>query len=183
MAFRQMISERRRKMAVSWNLPGLVMPSTHLVLDYFKKGSPNFINYKGQSLNGPQQVEALAQAQSIGTYDQCGWAIPMTTVVYSILVYLLDPVLQRKWQLFGISLTSTQPPCVGLCCQGKSSFSVWEKHSWQQVQLHRDRRGWCFCHVRHLHAAIPFGFRRFPQVAPALLAHRNCLWLSYSRLG
>jgi len=33
--------------------------------NYFKKDSSNFINYKGQSLNGPQQVEALAQAQSI----------------------------------------------------------------------------------------------------------------------
>ncbi|KAH9057078.1 aminophospholipid-transporting P-type ATPase [Lactarius deliciosus] len=33
---------------------------------YFKKHSPDFINYKGQPLNGDQQVEALAQAQSIG---------------------------------------------------------------------------------------------------------------------
>ncbi|KAH8980852.1 aminophospholipid-transporting P-type ATPase [Lactarius hatsudake] len=32
---------------------------------YFKKHSPDFINYKGQSLNGDQQVEAFAQAQSI----------------------------------------------------------------------------------------------------------------------
>jgi hypothetical protein len=101
-----MISERRRKTAVNWNLPDLAMLFTHLMLGYFKKDSPNFINYKGQSLNGPQQVEAFAQAQSIGTYDQPDWAIPMTTVVYSILVYLLDPVLQRKWQIFGISLTS-----------------------------------------------------------------------------
>ncbi|KAH9171439.1 aminophospholipid-transporting P-type ATPase [Lactarius sanguifluus] len=34
---------------------------------YFKKDSPDFINYKGQSLNGDQQVEAFAQAQSIVT--------------------------------------------------------------------------------------------------------------------
>ncbi|KAI0303351.1 aminophospholipid-transporting P-type ATPase [Multifurca ochricompacta] len=33
--------------------------------NYFKKHSPNFVNYKGQSLSGPQQVEAFAQAQSI----------------------------------------------------------------------------------------------------------------------
>ncbi|KAI9433924.1 aminophospholipid-transporting P-type ATPase [Lactarius indigo] len=32
---------------------------------YFKKHSPDFINYKGQSLSGDQQVEAFAQAQSI----------------------------------------------------------------------------------------------------------------------
>ncbi|KAN0141264.1 aminophospholipid-transporting P-type ATPase [Lactarius tabidus] len=32
---------------------------------YFKNSSPDFINYKGQSLSGPQQSEALAQAQSI----------------------------------------------------------------------------------------------------------------------
>lgn len=31
---------------------------------------------------------------------QCGWASPMTNVVYSILVYLLNPVLQRKWQFW-----------------------------------------------------------------------------------
>jgi len=170
-------------MAVNWNIPDLVMPFTHPILGYFKKDSSNFINYKGQSLSGPQQVEAFAQAQSIGTYDQHAWANSMTTVVYSLLVYFLYPVLQRKWQIFGISLTSAQPPCVGLCCQGKSSFSVRKKHSWQQVQLHRDRCRWCSCHVRHLHTAIPFGFRRFPQVAPALLAHPNRLWLSYSRLG
>lgn len=115
-------------MAVNWNLPYLAMPLTHSILGYFKKDSSDFINYKGQSLSGPQQVEALAQAQSIGTYDQPGRAISMTTV-YSILVYLLDPVLQRKWQIFDISLTSAQLPGVGLCCQGKSSFSLREKHS------------------------------------------------------
>jgi sodium/potassium-transporting ATPase subunit alpha len=32
---------------------------------YFTRHSSDFINYKGQSLTGPQQVEALAQAQSI----------------------------------------------------------------------------------------------------------------------
>ncbi|KAI0255351.1 aminophospholipid-transporting P-type ATPase [Lactifluus subvellereus] len=32
---------------------------------YFTHHSPDFINYKGQSLNAAQQVEALAQAQSI----------------------------------------------------------------------------------------------------------------------
>jgi hypothetical protein len=63
-----MISERRRKMAVNWNSPDLAMPFTHSVLGYFKKSSPDFINYKGQSINGPQQVEAFAQAQSIGKY-------------------------------------------------------------------------------------------------------------------
>ncbi|KAA1477717.1 aminophospholipid-transporting P-type ATPase [Dentipellis sp. KUC8613] len=35
------------------------------LLDYFKKSSPIFINYKGEHLDGSQQVEALAQAQSI----------------------------------------------------------------------------------------------------------------------
>ena len=39
-------------------------------LGYFKNSSPDFINYKGQSLNGHQQSEALAQAQSIG---MCDW--------------------------------------------------------------------------------------------------------------
>jgi len=33
--------------------------------NYFKKDSQDFINYKGESLTGPQQVEAFAQAQSI----------------------------------------------------------------------------------------------------------------------
>ena len=70
-----MIFEGRRKMAVNWNLPYLAMSFAHSILGYFKNDSPNFINYKGQSLNGPQQVEAFAQAQSIGTYDQRGWAI------------------------------------------------------------------------------------------------------------
>jgi sodium/potassium-transporting ATPase subunit alpha len=47
-------------------LTQFVMPLTHPILGYFKKDSPDFINYKGQSLAGPQQVEAFAQAQSIG---------------------------------------------------------------------------------------------------------------------
>ncbi|KAI9508826.1 aminophospholipid-transporting P-type ATPase [Russula earlei] len=38
---------------------------TPSLLEYFKSHSPNFINYKGQSINGAEQVEALAQAQSI----------------------------------------------------------------------------------------------------------------------
>jgi len=33
--------------------------------NYFKNDSADFINYKGQSINGKQQVEAFAQAQSI----------------------------------------------------------------------------------------------------------------------
>ncbi|KAI0035024.1 aminophospholipid-transporting P-type ATPase [Vararia minispora EC-137] len=32
---------------------------------YFTKSSPDFINYRGESLNGDQQVEALAQAQGL----------------------------------------------------------------------------------------------------------------------
>jgi sodium/potassium-transporting ATPase subunit alpha len=54
------------------NLLNVAMPFTHTILGYFKHDSPNFINYKGQSLNGPQQVEGLAQAQSIGTCDWHG---------------------------------------------------------------------------------------------------------------
>ena len=69
MASRQVISESRRKMVVNWTITHLVLSFIHPILGYFKKGSPDFINYKGQSLTGPQQVEALAQAQSIGTYD------------------------------------------------------------------------------------------------------------------
>lgn len=49
--------------------PGYVFSLTYFP-GYFKKSSPDFINYKGQSLSGPLQVEALAQAQSIG---MCGW--------------------------------------------------------------------------------------------------------------
>jgi sodium/potassium-transporting ATPase subunit alpha len=54
------------------NSLNLAMPFTHTILGYFKKDSPDFINYKGQSLTGPQQVEALAQAQSIGTCGRHG---------------------------------------------------------------------------------------------------------------
>jgi len=50
----------------------LAIHFTDSILDYFKKDSPDFINYKGQSLTGPQQVEAFAQAQSIGTCCQRG---------------------------------------------------------------------------------------------------------------
>lgn len=70
-----MISERRRKLAVNSNLLDLPMSFAHSALGYFKNDSPNFINYKGQSLSGPQQVEAFAQAQSIGTHDQRSWEI------------------------------------------------------------------------------------------------------------
>jgi sodium/potassium-transporting ATPase subunit alpha len=49
------------------NLRNLAIPFTHTILGYFTRHSSDFINYKGQALTGPQQVEALAQAQSIGT--------------------------------------------------------------------------------------------------------------------
>jgi sodium/potassium-transporting ATPase subunit alpha len=42
------------------------MPFTKSTTGYFTHHSPDFINYKGQSLSADQQVEALAQAQSIG---------------------------------------------------------------------------------------------------------------------
>jgi hypothetical protein len=42
------------------------MPFTKSATGYFTHHSPDFINYKGQSLSPDQQVEALAQAQSIG---------------------------------------------------------------------------------------------------------------------
>ena len=49
------------------DLRNLAIPFTHTTLGYFTRHSSDFINYKGQALTGPQQVEALAQAQSIGT--------------------------------------------------------------------------------------------------------------------
>lgn len=33
---------------------------------YFVKGAPDFVNYKGQSLDATKQINAFAQAQSIG---------------------------------------------------------------------------------------------------------------------
>ncbi|KZV90337.1 aminophospholipid-transporting P-type ATPase [Exidia glandulosa HHB12029] len=36
-----------------------------VALVYFMKNSPDFVNYKGRAINGPDQVDALAQAQSI----------------------------------------------------------------------------------------------------------------------
>jgi sodium/potassium-transporting ATPase subunit alpha len=45
----------------------LAISFTNSILDYFKNDSQVFINHKGQSITGPQQVEAFRQAQSIGT--------------------------------------------------------------------------------------------------------------------
>jgi sodium/potassium-transporting ATPase subunit alpha len=36
------------------------------VAEYFLKSSPDFVNNRGRVLNAHQQVDALAQAQSIG---------------------------------------------------------------------------------------------------------------------
>jgi sodium/potassium-transporting ATPase subunit alpha len=41
-------------------------------LGYFTHHSPDFVNYKGQSLDASQQVEAFAQAQSIGMCSRRG---------------------------------------------------------------------------------------------------------------
>jgi hypothetical protein len=38
------------------------------VLDYFTKTSPNFVNARGQTIDAHSQVDAFAQAQSIGKY-------------------------------------------------------------------------------------------------------------------
>ncbi|KAJ3728358.1 aminophospholipid-transporting P-type ATPase [Lentinula raphanica] len=40
--------------------------STGLTNPYFTKGAPAFINYRGQSIDDTQQIDALGQAQSIG---------------------------------------------------------------------------------------------------------------------
>lgn len=42
------------------------LTSMYWVADYFLKSSPDFVNSRGRVLNAPQQVDALAQAQSIG---------------------------------------------------------------------------------------------------------------------
>jgi hypothetical protein len=47
------------------------MFSTDSTPGYFTHHSPDFINHKGQSLSAGQQVEAFAQAQSIGA--EYGW--------------------------------------------------------------------------------------------------------------
>ena len=60
-------------MAVSQDIRDSAIPFADPILDYFKNDSPDFINYKGQSINGKQQVEAFAQAQSIGTCSRRGW--------------------------------------------------------------------------------------------------------------
>jgi sodium/potassium-transporting ATPase subunit alpha len=65
-------SDEHRRTAVSPDILDLAKFRADSILDYFTNSSPNFINYKGQSINGPQQVEALAQAQSIGACDQRG---------------------------------------------------------------------------------------------------------------
>ena len=59
--------KRAQKDGSKLNPLGLAIHSTNSILDYFKNDSPVFINYKGQPLTGPQQVEAFRQAQSIGT--------------------------------------------------------------------------------------------------------------------
>lgn len=79
------------------------MQFTHSILDYFKKDSPDFINYKGRSLDGPQQVEALAQAQSIGMYDQCVLGDSDDNSLY--IVYL-SIFLTQCFNVSGIFLAS-----------------------------------------------------------------------------
>lgn len=41
---------------------------TDLCLEYFESSSPDFINGRGQLITAANQVDALAQAQSIGIY-------------------------------------------------------------------------------------------------------------------
>jgi len=70
---------------------------------YFAKSSNDFINYKGQSINGSQQVDALAQAQSI---VYLSIFITQCFNVFAVKARLSYPfgrrVISNKWNFAGI---------------------------------------------------------------------------------
>ncbi|EJD46213.1 P-type cation-transporting ATPase [Auricularia subglabra TFB-10046 SS5] len=70
---------------------------------YFSKGSPDFINHSGKSINGPDQVDALAQAQSI---YYLGVFITQCFNVFAVKARLKFPfgkrVVSNKYNFLGI---------------------------------------------------------------------------------
>ncbi|PPQ97968.1 hypothetical protein CVT26_003117 [Gymnopilus dilepis] len=70
---------------------------------YFTNGSPDFINYKGQSLSAHQQVDALGQAQSI---VYLSIFITQCFNVFAVKARLSYPfgrrVISNKWNFAGI---------------------------------------------------------------------------------
>lgn len=47
-------------------MPTLWGDADHILSEYFQKDSPDFVNSRGEVISASKQVEALAQAQSIG---------------------------------------------------------------------------------------------------------------------
>ncbi|KAJ2913576.1 hypothetical protein MD484_g6844, partial [Candolleomyces efflorescens] len=70
---------------------------------YFKKDSPDFVNYAGRILNGPHQADAFGQAQSI---VYLSIFILQCFNVFAVKARLSFPfgrrVIMNKWNFFGI---------------------------------------------------------------------------------
>ncbi|RXW15573.1 hypothetical protein EST38_g10279 [Candolleomyces aberdarensis] len=70
---------------------------------YFKKDSPDFVNYAGRILDGPHQADAFAQAQSI---VYLSIFILQCFNVFAVKARLSFPfgkrVIMNKWNFFGI---------------------------------------------------------------------------------
>ena len=62
---------------------------------YFASSSPDFVNFKGQSIDATAQLEAFAQAQSIGVYYLLPKFCPADCWIHSLSWNIHYAVLQR----------------------------------------------------------------------------------------
>lgn len=74
--------------------------------DYFKKDSPDFVNGRGEVIDAHQQVDALGQAQSIGTHRPIPNRSPAILTLF-LVVYLSIFIIQcfnvrPSFQLFAL---------------------------------------------------------------------------------
>lgn len=162
--------------------------SSVTIVAYFLKDSPDFINYKGESLAAWQQVQALGEAQGIGTFSSCTQSGPLYNralhaVYLSIFImqcFNVCPPFTPSPRKIQLTLNSTMP---GIRRQSPFLFPLRPLHHRQQVQLLRNHRRCLSRHVHHLHSSSACRLWRFIPPVAALLANSRRVWMLVVGMG
>ena len=154
----QPIFVTHKRMDVSWHdLFHNVLLMEWLFEAYFTKSSPDFVNSRGQIISAFDQVDALAQAQSI---------------VY-LSIFITQCFNVRLLALPETRLTYMQS---GLRRQGTTFLSFWSPRHREQMEF-----CWysCRCMPRHVHRVYAPSTRRLWRNLPSftfVLAHPRRIW-------
>ena len=161
----QPIFVTHKRMDVSWHdLFHNVLLMEWLFEAYFTKSSPDFVNSRGQIISAFDQVDALAQAQSI---------------VY-LSIFITQCFNVRLLALHETRLTYMQS---GLRRQGTTFLSFWSPRHREQMEFCWYFGRCMFRHVHRIHTAAACCLRRKLPIIATVLADTMCFWRTTSSMG